>query len=201
MPLTPRPLVLLLTLSPLVAAACPRDRSIAETTPPPTASAWPPAADAAPLDRSRPPPCFEIGRAESPEADGLQAEILVFACADMPASERLLNARVINRSAAPIRFFRMPTRYPMLVFELRRADGTDVPGGPPPVPPEDNPSWWLDLAPNADYSFDAALMQVVATELPPGAYEIRFAYESRAEGAWMGRLETAWVRFDLPRAP
>ena len=105
--------------------------------------------------------------------------------------------RVWNVSDHTVRFFRLPTWYPMLVFEVRRAGGETIPTGPPPVPPERSDAWWLELAPDQDYLFDASVGSVVAVDLEPGEYEIRFAYENSdgADGTWVGELETGWVEF------
>jgi hypothetical protein len=148
------------------------------------------------------PDCTELGHADSEVVGGLQAEILLFRCVRNPAG-LLLNGRLTNVSDAPTTIFTMPLRYPMLVFEVRDATGATVPGGPPPVPPVDEPSFHLELTPNADYSFDAAFADVVAIDLAPGTYQIRFAYgnEPATPGDWTGRVATGWVSFEVPAAP
>ena len=180
----------------LLAVGCPR-REPPPANPPPVAEAAPPVAEAVPL---RPPPCRELGTAKSPVVSGLQAEILVFDCAGGPVPDILLNGRITNVSTAPVVLNRTALRFAMLVFEVRDATGAIVPGGPPPVPPEDSPELHLALQANADYSWDASLRDVIALDLAPGPYEIRLAYESVAgpAGDWAGTLETGWVRFELP---
>jgi hypothetical protein len=124
---------------------------------------------------------------------GLEAELLVLAC----GADVILNARILNRGNAPARINRMSLAFPMLAFEVREAGGTAVPGGPPPVPPADEPRWHLELAPNADYSWDAAVSDVVATTLPPGRYEIRLEYANATGPDWTGQLATGWVGFTV----
>ena len=179
-------------------------------SPPPVAEAAPPVVDpappvaeaATPVASAGPPPCRDLGTAQSPVVAGLQAEILVFDCGAGPAPDILLNGRITNVSSAPLVLNRTALRFAMLVFEVRDATGTVVPGGPPPVPPVDGPEQHLELQPNADYSWDASLRDVIAVDLAPGPYEIRLAYDSVAGPArdWAGTLETGWVRFDLPPA-
>ena len=145
-----------------------------------------------------PTPCRKLGVSAPASNNGLEAYVSLLHCGGTDARELLINARVWNVSARTVRFCRMPTRYPMLVFELRHAGGELVPNGPPPVPPaEPEDDWWLDLAPDQDYLFDGALGQLVAVDLEPGDYELRFAYENTDDtnGAWVGKLETGWVRF------
>ena len=134
----------------------------------------------------------------APASNGLEAYVSLFHCGGTDARELLINVRVWNVSGQAVRFFRMPTRYPMLVFEIRRAGGETIPGGPPPVPPAGpQDDWWLELSPDEDYLFDASVGQVVAVDLEPGDYELRFAYQNTDDtgGAWVGKLETGWVRF------
>ncbi|MBI5489929.1 MAG: hypothetical protein HY905_21515 [Deltaproteobacteria bacterium] len=148
-------------------------------------------------DESHPPDCRKLGESPPASVDGLQATVGLFDCGGQDARELLLNARVWNVSDHPIRFFRMPTWYPMLVFEVRRAAGEAIPNGPPPVPPEPSDGWWLELAPDHDYLFDASVGSVMAVDLEPGDYELRFTYENGDDsgGTWVGKLETGWVRF------
>jgi hypothetical protein len=177
----------------LLAAGCPRKE-------PPPASPLPVAEAATPVASPSPPSCRDLGTARSPLVSGLQAEILVFDCGAGPAPDILLNGRITNLSSAPVLLNRTALRFAMLVFEVRDATGAVVPGGPPPVPPVDGPEQHLELQPNADYSWDGSLRDVIAVDLAPGPYEIRLAYESVAgsTGDWAGTLETGWVRFDLP---
>ncbi len=144
--------------------------------------------------------CRDLGTAPSPAVAGLQAEILVFDCGTAAAPDILLNGRITNLSTAPVVLNRTALRFAMLVFDVRDATGAAVPGGPPPVPPVDSPELHLTLQPNADFSWDASLRDVIAVDLAPGPYEIRLAYESVTgpAGDWAGTLETGWVRFELP---
>jgi hypothetical protein len=142
-----------------------------------------------------------LGEAVSPAVAGLDATILVFDCDPGPGVELLLNGRIWNHSAASVPLMALALNYPMLAFEVRDGSGAAVHGGPPPVPPAEDPSTFvIDLAPNADYMWDAALDGVIAVDLAPGTYEIRLVYENAVadRGWWTGRLETPWVRFELP---
>jgi hypothetical protein len=154
-----------------------------------------------PAGPSGPSECVRLGEAVSPAVAGLDATILVFDCDPGPGVELLLNGRIWNHSAASVPLMALALNYPMLAFEVRDGSGAAVHGGPPPVPPAEDPSTFvIDLAPNADYMWDAALDGVIAVDLAPGTYEIRLVYENAVadRGWWTGRLETPWVRFELP---
>jgi hypothetical protein len=188
------------------AAACSGTRGTGD---PATAVAEAPATDAGTTDVApaptaatsvRPPDCRKLGETTSPVVNGLDATLLVFRCAPGDGPAILLNVRLTNRTAGPLRIDTRALPFPMLVFAVRDAQGNPVHGGPPPVPPVDDPlRWRVELVPNADYSFDAALDGVIAVDLAPGEYDIRFAYAAapNPDGSWSGRVETGWIRFTL----
>ncbi|MBN1774075.1 MAG: hypothetical protein JXB32_22640 [Deltaproteobacteria bacterium] len=189
----------LLLLLVATGAACDRSAPASET-PGPVADDGP----VSPADPDRPPEppaCADLGEATSEVVGDLDATILVFDCDPGPGAEILLNGRIWNHGTATVQVQGLSLAYPMLVFEVRDGAGVEVPGGPPPVPPSMSLSNFVKtLQPDADYMWDAALSGVVATDLPPGPYEIRLVYEhpENTDGWWAGRLETPWVRFELP---
>lgn len=148
-----------------------------------------------------PPPCAKLGEATSDVVGDIDATILVFDCDPGPGVDLLLNGRLWNHGTATVQVMGLALAYPMLVFEVRDGAGVEVPNGPPPVPPSMSLTSFVKfLRPDADYMWDAAFTSVVAIDLPPGPYEIRLVYENpeNTEGWWAGRLETPWVRFELP---
>ncbi|MEQ1508738.1 MAG: hypothetical protein ABMB14_41305, partial [Myxococcota bacterium] len=125
---------------------------------------------------------------------------LTLATAAVPrAADLAIQVAVTNPGPAPVTVNTLFLGIPSIVLQVRRADGSPVPKGPPPVPPiDDGASGRRVLAAGQTMTLSFTGAALFGTDPGPGRYEVAFRFDARPKPGtadWGGHLESAWVPF------
>jgi hypothetical protein len=136
----------------------------------------------------------------SVEANGIKAVFIV--TNPKLSSERDLEFKMsfTNISDSPIKINSLLFSYATIMLKARKADGTPLPPGPPPFPPEDNGiDGRVTLQPGKSQDFTFFGYDYFGVTLGEGKYQIRFSYTStdNTHGDWVGSIESPWMNFEI----
>ena len=111
-----------------------------------------------------------------------------------------LTIALTNISDAPIKLNTMLFNYSMIMLKARKADGTPIPPGPPPFPPEDDGvKDRITLQPGQTHNVTYFGYDYFGITLPKGKYQVRFSHKSPQNqfNDWQGTIESPWLNFEI----
>jgi hypothetical protein len=126
----------------------------------------------------------------------------VTARADAPATMEHpamwdLEVDIVNDGEEPLRLS-LALMTGSVAVEIEDERGAPVPLGPPPTPPDDLAADLVMLAPGESVRLSFHGDELLPDRPPPGRYRARFAAQApEVDGAWSGRVESPWVRFEV----
>jgi hypothetical protein len=131
----------------------------------------------------------------------LSVEFAVLTPTIKHADELEVRAIFRNMGNGKLRINALHLDIPIILLEMRKAGGKNVPFGPPPLPPDDDGVVGrIDLNPKQFQRYVYYGDDLFGGEsLPSGPYEIRLRYDnSHGRGdEWKGVIETDWIGFQI----
>lgn len=116
------------------------------------------------------------------------------------SDELRIRAVLTNGSDQEVQLNGLFLSFTTIVIEVRRADGSRVDPGPPPLPPsDDGETGRFSLAPGESEELIYYGSDYFGSPLPLGHYTVHFSYENIVDefGDWTGTLEAEPVAFDV----
>jgi hypothetical protein len=132
----------------------------------------------------------------------IQATATVKSARIKEARDLELRVVVTNTSPQEIQLSTLFFGFTVIMLQVRRADGTPVHSGPPPMPPiDDGQKARIKLPPGGSATFTYLGRDFFAQDISRGDYEVRFQYENQIaeHGDWTGVVESEWVPFHVTR--
>ncbi len=134
------------------------------------------------------------------EEKGLQATVELIRDRVRVPDDLALRVHFTNRSSAKLRLNGMFLDIGTVLVTVRDSDGQPIPKTPPPVPPiDDGQIGRVDLPPGGSEEYVYLGSDFLGEPLPPGRYQIRFAYENLPGRAdeWTGKIDSGWLDFEV----
>ena len=134
------------------------------------------------------------------EENKLQSEIEIVR-ARIPSSDDLeIRVKFTNMAPEMLRLNGMLLDLGMVLLSFRKADGTPILKGPPPVPPfDDGKIGRVDIPPDGSVEYVYMGGDILGAPLVQGDYEVKFLYENSSfrNGEWAGTIESDWLAFEI----
>lgn len=105
-----------------------------------------------------------------------------------------------NKSDNQIKLNGLFLEIPKILLKVRKADGTPIYPGSPPIPfKDDGKTGRIYLAPGQATTFTYKGSDYFGVELSPGKYQVKFRHQNTVAeyGDWTGTIETDWVNFEV----
>jgi hypothetical protein len=134
----------------------------------------------------------------------LEVEFKVMTPEVSRAAELRVEVTLTNRSRETMRLNTLLLPIAVVNLQVRTADGSPVPKGPPPVPPvDDGEQGRILLEPSQNVAYTYRGSSLFGEPLDAGSYEVRFRHRNtRHEGReWTGTIETDWLPFQVTGKP
>lgn len=134
------------------------------------------------------------------ESNGISADFIIEKPKIKSCRDLELKVVLSNKTESPKKVNALLFNFATVMLKVRKADGTPVHPGPPPMPPADDGSVGrIQLLSGQSHEWIFSGAEFFGSDVTPGKYQIMFTYTSPENqyGDWQGTIESPWMDFEV----